>query len=440
MSSSGSPQQQEQQRDRYPRAGSHLVAGSRLMPKWNDRSGVSMHGVGRVNLLPPNTRQEDPPKGPLFARGAEPYNLHPLVFKQVSECEYFKCLYPLKTVARVVAVVEEKVRYVEPFAETAARRPSSAFCLLVKLFTLQLTELQVHSLLDHASAYVRALGALYVRFGVPEQTERALWRWLGPLTDDPARFVPDRLRRLEWSFGSFVRRLLVESSFFSTQLPALKLAELRALKVRVFLTEEAVARALSCDAQLLVPGARVRAIFDDDDDDDEQDESSLPVWLDAVVVSRGSGDDAIRVKFANDHVRLLKLGEVLPLLPSKRRRTNGNHHRRSHTKRRRSSHSSRRHRDSRYDDDDDDSDHERRRHRRSHHHHHRRRRRRDDSPDSSSSSEDDDLPRHGESVLRGRDIMAEILRRERQSAVLEARPSKQPHVLGYNTALIKPPT
>ena len=65
-------------------------------------------------------------------------------------------------------MIYEKVTYVEPWAATEVRSPSSAYCLLLKLFHLRLTEPQVRALLDHGdSTYIRALGALYVRYACP---------------------------------------------------------------------------------------------------------------------------------------------------------------------------------------------------------------------------------------------------------------------------------
>ena len=44
--------------------GSHLVEGSTLMPKWEDRSGIAI-AENNINLLPKNVAQD-----PMLAKGA----------------------------------------------------------------------------------------------------------------------------------------------------------------------------------------------------------------------------------------------------------------------------------------------------------------------------------------------------------------------------------
>ena len=94
-----------------------------------------------------------------------------MLYEKTFESEYFKALFIFKTFEKVVDVIYEKVTYVEPWAATEVRSPSSAYCLLLKLFHLRLTEPQVRALLDHGdSTYIRALGALYVRYACPPGT------------------------------------------------------------------------------------------------------------------------------------------------------------------------------------------------------------------------------------------------------------------------------
>ncbi len=65
-----------------------------------------------------------------------------------------------------------------------------AWIMLLKLLTLRLSEEQVTILLNHGdSPYLRAMGALYVRYCC-EPTQ--LWRWLGAYADDLEDFAPSR--------------------------------------------------------------------------------------------------------------------------------------------------------------------------------------------------------------------------------------------------------
>ena len=130
--------------------GSHLMEGSTLMPKWEDRSGIPISN-SKINLLPKNVAQ-DPmhAKGPLFelSGNLDTYNFHPMLHEKIVESEYFKCLFVFNTFEKVVDVIYEKVTYVEPWAAGSTRSPSSAYCLLLKLLHLRLTELQVRELLE----------------------------------------------------------------------------------------------------------------------------------------------------------------------------------------------------------------------------------------------------------------------------------------------------
>ena len=59
------------------------------------------------------------------------------------------------------------VRVAEAWESTGGRVSSHAFCLLFKLFTLKLTVKQIKGLLNHTdSPYIRAIGFLYLRYGV----------------------------------------------------------------------------------------------------------------------------------------------------------------------------------------------------------------------------------------------------------------------------------
>ncbi|XP_008666663.2 pre-mRNA splicing factor SR-like 1 [Zea mays] len=71
--------------------------------------------------------------------------------------DYFKELFKYKTYHEVVDEIYNQVDHVEPWMTGNCRGPSSAFCLLYKLFTMKLTVKQMHNLLKHQdSPYIRA--------------------------------------------------------------------------------------------------------------------------------------------------------------------------------------------------------------------------------------------------------------------------------------------
>lgn len=72
--------------------------------------------------------------------------------------DYFKEIHQLKTYHEVVDEIYNQVDHVEPWMTGNCRGPSTAFCLLYKLFTLKLTVKQMHGLLKHRdSPYIRAV-------------------------------------------------------------------------------------------------------------------------------------------------------------------------------------------------------------------------------------------------------------------------------------------
>ena len=140
--------------------------------------GVAVRPRVYSDRLPKNVAQPGLEGKKLFAiGGVNPtiFNLDAALHAKITQSEYFKCLYVFKTFDKVVDLIYEKVSYVEPFTHRGAstkrslqKQPSSAFCLLLKLFHLRLTEDQVRELLDHPdSTYLRVMGMLYVRYGTP---------------------------------------------------------------------------------------------------------------------------------------------------------------------------------------------------------------------------------------------------------------------------------
>ena len=386
--------------------GTHLIEGATLMPKWEDRSGIPI-SQSKINLLPKNVAQ-DPmdAKGPIFDLHGNPdtFNLHPMLHEKIDESEYYKCLFVFKTFDKVVDVIYEKVTYVEPWAAGSTRSPSSAYCLLLKLFHLRLTEIQVKALLDHGdSPYIRALGALYVRYGcAPERT----WHWLGHYADDLEEFAPGLNPNQTTTFGAYCVKLMTDLQYFSTMLPRIPVAIERRLKVELVLHGEMVARgarnAPRVGTKALEPGAAVRAIYRDEERD--------PAWYDAEIVScvepyEGAPEgmlpsyvvtfgDAVVPGGARETVKLGQLDfAAAPAEQDGKRRD-----RREHRDRDRS----------------------------------RRDREPRDKDDAAPA------PAEGVSLLAGRDILGDVIRRERDLAVADHRGDVHKRPIGYNTALIVP--
>ncbi|XP_042505912.1 pre-mRNA splicing factor SR-like 1 isoform X2 [Macadamia integrifolia] len=120
--------------------------------------------------------------------------------------DYFKELYRLKTYHEVIDEIYNQVDHVEPWMTGNCRGPSTAFCLLYKFFTMKLTVKQMHGLLKHPdSAYIRAIGFLYLRYVADSKT---LWTWFEPYLKDEEEFAPGSNGRMT-TMGVYVRDLLL---------------------------------------------------------------------------------------------------------------------------------------------------------------------------------------------------------------------------------------
>ncbi|CAN0220874.1 unnamed protein product, partial [Hapterophycus canaliculatus] len=69
---------------------------------------------------------------------------------------------------KVVDEIYSYCDHVAPWAPGTSRVPSSAFCLLMKLFVMKLTRAQMNEILVHEdSPFIRAIGFLYLRYTCP---------------------------------------------------------------------------------------------------------------------------------------------------------------------------------------------------------------------------------------------------------------------------------
>ena len=119
-------------------------------------------------------------------------NLGTMLVENIRSHDYFKGLSEFKTFEEVVDQIYYDVQYVTPWLPgthkaskavgmnsglrgvSNAGQPSSAYMLLFKLYTLQITRSQIRTLVNHAdSPYIRALALVPHHVCDP----RELWRW-----------------------------------------------------------------------------------------------------------------------------------------------------------------------------------------------------------------------------------------------------------------------
>ena len=370
----------------------------------------------------------------------------------------------------------EKVTHVEPYVvcrrrvngarrwqQGTSRKPSTAFCILVRLFQLGLHEGHVHVLLrPNEKPVVRCLGYLYLRYVLaPAQ----LWRWCeAELYEDAGRTSAALVGGAQTTVSAWLRALLAEQKYYGTILPRIPVKIEREIKVKMMLVGESLERA-AANAKLetqLVAGAAVRAIYADDNNE--------PAWYDAVVDAVDTSGPVRKfwVTFPEyGNQELVRLGDVQLVgavqppddVPDDRggrrhdddepddrrsRRHEDDRSRRRRDaddradKRRRRDDDDRRSRRRRRDDDDDDHRRTRRRHRDDDDDDRRRRRRRrspsdvEDGEDEEPQRQPDSGPRTGESLLAG-DRMAKVLQQQREAASAGSDYARRPQ--GYKEAL-----
>eukprot|EP00562_Extubocellulus_spinifer_P029765 CAMPEP_0178720334 /NCGR_PEP_ID=MMETSP0699-20121125/23665_1 /TAXON_ID=265572 /ORGANISM="Extubocellulus spinifer, Strain CCMP396" /LENGTH=434 /DNA_ID=CAMNT_0020370755 /DNA_START=6 /DNA_END=1311 /DNA_ORIENTATION=+ len=232
-----------------------------------------------------------PARGQLRLHGPDDsFNLNPMLLHNISVSPYFqKCYNKLKDWNALVDEIYYEVKHMEPWTPGAVKTPSTAFCLLVRLFTLRCTEKQMSLMLDHIdSPYIRCVGFLYLRYAVDPNI---VWSWMEPyLYDEEPVQIAANPAKPEITVGEYVRQLLTEMDYYGTLLPRLPVQIERDIKVSLLQAEQIEDRAKS---NLRDPskmdhfrrvGSSARALYGD--------EENPVTWYDCVVDRVLTHDDA----------------------------------------------------------------------------------------------------------------------------------------------------
>jgi len=190
------------------------------------------------------------------------YNMKPLLAENILSSDYFKSLYRFKTYHEVIDEATRFCKNVEPLMVGLSRKPSTAFCILYKFFSMELTVRQVQGLLDYEdNAFVRALGFLYLRYLLPAKD---LWKWVSPYFDDEQEFSPGADGKVV-KIREFVEGLLQNQKYFSTLLPRIPVKIERAYKKRLLQRELIKKRDLENETirDQLAAGMEIRAQWQD---------------------------------------------------------------------------------------------------------------------------------------------------------------------------------
>jgi len=151
------------------------------------------------------------------------YNLTRLLALAIRSNDYFIVLDQIEDFNYIIDQIAKYVKYLFPIAiGTKVRKPSKAFILLYKLFTIKLTTPQLKTLITHgASPYIRAIGFLYLRFVVHPSL---LIKWFYPYIEDMQEFYPGGYQEERETIGQFITKLMTESEFYELELRELPLS------------------------------------------------------------------------------------------------------------------------------------------------------------------------------------------------------------------------
>jgi pre-mRNA-splicing factor 38B len=188
-------------------------------------------------------RQKGRSKNVLALWGSDDsFHFNPLLLKNSIRSPYFqKCCQTLTDWNTVVDQIYYEVQSVQPFA-SADKTPSTAFCLLLRLLTIRMTDHQLDLTLKHAdSPYIRAIGFLYLRYaGPPDQ----VLRWIEPyLLDKEEIKIEAGQRAPSTTMGEYVRNLFDARDYQGTPLPRYPMQTERDLRVRLLAVEKVAERA-----------------------------------------------------------------------------------------------------------------------------------------------------------------------------------------------------
>mmetsp|Transcript_41820 Transcript_41820/g.75105 ORF Transcript_41820/g.75105 Transcript_41820/m.75105 type:complete len:380 (-) Transcript_41820:27-1166(-) len=157
----------------------------------------------------------------------ESFNLEAVLRKNILDSEYYRSISTYETWAEVIDEIYESVTSVEPWLTGNARGPSTAFCCMYKLFTLNLSRREIGDTLSHPdSPFIRAVGFLYLRY-ICNPNE--IWQWVKDYVDDSEEFEPSPYGQ-SVTMGAFVRDILLKQFYFETIFPRIPIVVERAIK------------------------------------------------------------------------------------------------------------------------------------------------------------------------------------------------------------------
>jgi pre-mRNA-splicing factor 38B len=247
------------------------------------------------------------------------FHWNPLLLRNTIQSPYFqKSCENLKTWNAVIDEIYYEVKHLQPFS--VDKSPSTAFCLLLRLLTMRMTENQMELTLKHPdSPFIRGIGFLYLRYaGQPAE----LAKWIQPHLHDEQEITAET--RKTTTVGEFVRELFSSRDYYGTPLPRLPIQIERDVKLWIMQAEKACERAAqhykNQERMRLFQtlGSRVMALYGDD-------ENPL-AWYEGVVDRVVTTDEAsgYALKYPNFVVTFTEYGNTETVKLGEMDVTNGN--------------------------------------------------------------------------------------------------------------------
>jgi pre-mRNA-splicing factor 38B len=160
---------------------------------------------------------------PLWGPDDGTFHFHPVLLRHTIHTSYFyhRCCRELFNWNAVIDEIYNEVKTMDTFSSHNSKQPSTAFCLLLRLLTLRMTDHQMTLTLSHGdSPYIRAIGFVYLRYVCPPER---LLKYIEPyllIDDEEGQEV--KIDRSTISLGQFVRSLFTNRDYFgATPLPRL---------------------------------------------------------------------------------------------------------------------------------------------------------------------------------------------------------------------------
>jgi len=190
---------------------------------------------GRIGLAGGSNSYEDIRNGrvPVEIVNMKTYGFSPLLQSHIVESKHFKELLNITGFDQLLQETFDYADSVEPYmgGTVGSTTPSSLFCCLYRMFTVGIDSRQLCRLIENVnSPYIRCMGFLFVRFGLPPDQ---LWLWLGEFVLDTEELRPTKGSAIQTTIGEYVEALLREEKYYATPLPRLPNSAKRQLEAKL---------------------------------------------------------------------------------------------------------------------------------------------------------------------------------------------------------------